>query len=319
MASNVRNMKLTSVDDLFSSEESRQAEKQQQGEQVLSVPVSEVHDFANNPYHVRKDAELMDMVESIQRIGVHTPCLARPRAEGGYELLSGHRRKLASTLAGCDTLPLIVRKIDDDSATILVVDGNIQRETITFSEKAKAYRMKLEAMRRQAGRPPKENGGQLDPNFKKGRSRDILANQTGESAKQISRYIRLTELVPFLLQMVDDKKIAFNPAVELSYLPKELQTELLDVMKQNECTPSLSQAQRLKQAAKEGRLDRNGIELVLSEEKPQQNNVTIKGNRLEKYFPKDYTPKQKEDIIIKALDLYYKKLERAKQEKEYER
>jgi len=316
VASNVRNMKLTSVDDLFSSEESRQAEKQQQGEQVLSVPISEVHDFANNPYHVRKDAELMDMVESIQRIGVHTPCLARPRADGGYELLSGHRRKLASTLAGRDTLPLIVREIDDDSATILVVDGNIQRETITFSEKAKAYKMKLDAMRRQAGRPSKENVSQVGTQK---RSDQILAEQSGESRNQIQRYIRLMELAPPLLQMVDDKKIAFNPAVELSYLPQDLQTELLDVMEQDDCTPSLSQAQRLKQAAQEGKLDRNGISLVMSEEKPQQNNVTIKGSRLEKYFPKEYTPKQKEDIIIKALDLYYKKLERTKQEKEYER
>jgi len=308
VASNVRNMKLTSVDDLFSSEESRQAEQQQQGEQVLNVPISEVYDFANNPYHVRKDAELMDMVESIQRIGVHTPCLARPRAEGGYELLSGHRRKLASTLAGRDTLPLIVREIDDDSATILVVDCNIQRETISFSEKAKAYKLKLEALKRQAGRPSKENAGQVDPNYDKRRSNVIVAEQAGESVKQIQRFIRLTELAPLLLQMV-----------ELSYLPLELQSELLDVMEQDDCTPSLSQAQRLKQAAQEGKLDRNGIALVMSEEKPQQNNVTIKGNRLEKYFPKDFTPKQKEDIIIKALDLYYKKLERTKQEKEYER
>ena len=319
MASSVRNRRLTSVDDLFSSEESRQAEQQQQGEQVLNVPISEVHDFANNPYHVRQDKELMDMVESIQRIGVHTPCLARPRPDGGYELLSGHRRKLASILAGCDSIPLIVREIDDDAATILVVDGNIQRETITFSEKAKAYKMKLDALRRQAGRPSKENAGQVDPHFDKRRSNVIVAEQAGESVKQIQRFIRLTELAPTLLQMVDDKKIAFNPAVELSYLPQELQTELLDVIEQNECTPSLSQAQRLKTAAQEGKLDRNGIELVMSEEKPQQNNVTIKGSRLEKYFPRDFTPKQKEDIIIKALDLYYKKLERAKQEKEYER
>lgn len=315
MASSVRNKKLTSVDDLFSSEESRQAEKQQQGEQVLSVPISEVHDFANNPYHVRQDAELMDMVESIQRIGVHTPCLARPRADGGYELLSGHRRKLASILAGCDTLPLIVREIDDDAATILVVDGNIQRETITFSEKAKAYKMKLEALNRQGQRSDltsRQLGEKLT-------SVEKLSEKSNDSARNIHRFIRLTELAPTLLQMVDDKKIAFNPAVELSYLPQELQTELLDVIEQNECTPSLSQAQRLKTAAQEGKLDRNGIELVMSEEKPQQNNLTIKGSRLEKYFPKEYTPKQKEDIIIKALDLYYKKLERTKQEREYER
>ena len=318
MASNVRNRKLTSVDDLFSSEESRQAEKQQQGEQVLSVPISEIYDFANNPYHVRQDAELMDMVESIKRIGVHTPCLARPRADGGYELLSGHRRKLASILAGCDTLPLIVREIDDDSATILVVDGNIQRETITFSEKAKAYKMKLEALNRQ-GQRNELTSCQVGTKLERKRSHEILAEKSNDSARNIHRYIRLTELAPPLLQMVDDKKIAFTPAVELSYIPQELQTELLDVIEQNECTPSLSQAQRLKAAAQEGKLDRNGIELVMSEEKPQQNNLTIKGNRLEKYFPKEYTPKQKEDIIIKALDLYYKKLERIKQEREYER
>jgi ParB family chromosome partitioning protein len=318
MASSVRNRRLTSVDDLFSSEESRQAEQQQQGEQVLNVPISEVYDFADNPYHVRQDAELMDMVDSIKRIGVHTPCIARPRPDGGYELLSGHRRKLASTLAGRDTLPLIVRDIDDDSAIIMVVDGNIQRETITFSEKAKAYRMKLEALKRQAGRPS-QNYSQVGNNFGTKTSVEEMAKEKGESKNQIYRYIRLTELAPPLLEMVDDKKIAFTPAVELSYLPQELQTELMDVIEQNECTPSLSQAQRLKQAAQEGKLDRNGIELVMSEEKPQQNNVTIKGSRLEKYFPKEYTPKQKEDIIIKALDLYYKKLERARQEKEYER
>ena len=318
MASNVRNKKLTSLDDLFSSEESRKADKQQQGEQVLNVPISEVHDFANNPYHVRQDAELMDMVDSIQRIGVHTPCIARPRSDSGYELLSGHRRKLASTLAGCDTLPLIVRETDDDSAIIMVVDGNIQRETITFSEKAKAYRMKLEALTRQ-GQRTDLTCAQLGHKLDGKKSRDIVAEHAGESKSQIQRYIRLTELAPPLLQMVDDKKIAFTPAVELSYLPQELQTELLDVIEQNECTPSLSQAQRLKQAAQEGKLDRNGIDLVMSEEKPQQNNVTIKGSRLEKYFPKDFTPRQKEDIIIKALDLYYKKLERARQEKEYER
>ena len=318
MASNVRNMKLTSVDDLFSSEASRQAEQQQQGEQVLSIPISEVHDFANNPYHVRKDAELMDMVESIQRVGVHTPCIARPRAGGGYELLSGHRRKLASTLAGCETLPLIIREIDDDSATILVVDGNIQRETISFSEKAIAYKMKLEALKRQGARNDL-TCSQVGNKLAGKKSSEILAEKSNDSKNQIYRFIRLTELAPILLQMVDEKKIAFNPAVELSYLPQELQTELLDVMIQDDCTPSLSQAQRLKTAAQEGKLDRNGIELVMSEEKPQQSNVTIKGTRLEKYFPKEYTPKQKEDIIIKALDLYYKKLERTKQEKEYER
>ena len=314
MASSVRNMKLTSVDDLFSSEESRQAERQQQGEQVLTVPISEVFDFANNPYHVRQDAELMDMVESVTRLGVHTPCLARPRKDSGYELLSGHRRKMASTLAGKDTLPIIVRDIDDDTATILVVDGNIQRETILPSEKAFAYKMKLEAIKRQGERSDltsRQVGEKL--------SVETVSEKSSDSARNIHRYIRLTELIPPLLEMVDDKKIAFNPAVELSYLSKELQTELFDVMAQEECTPSLSQAQRLKQAAQDEKLDRNGMELVMQEEKPQQNNVTIKGNKLEKYFPKDYTPKQKEEMIIKALDLYCKRLERLRQEREYER
>lgn len=314
MASSVRNMKLTSVDDLFSSEESRQAERQQQGEQILTVPISEVFDFANNPYHVRQDAELMDMVESVTRLGVHTPCLARPRKDGGYELLSGHRRKMASTLAGKDTLPIIVRDIDDDTATILVVDGNIQRETILPSEKAFAYKMKLEAIKRQGERSDltsRQVGEKL--------SVETVSEKSSDSARNIHRYIRLTELIPPLLEMVDDKKIAFNPAVELSYLPKELQTELFDIMAQEECTPSLSQAQRLKQAAQDEKLDRNGMELVMQEEKPQQNNITIKGNKLEKYFPKEYTPKQKEEMIIKALDLYCKRLERLRQEREHER
>ena len=280
----------------------------------MTVPISEVFDFANNPYHVRQDAELMDMVESVTRLGVHTPCLARPRKDGGYELLSGHRRKMASTLAGKDTLPIIVRDIDDDTATILVVDGNIQRETILPSEKAFAYKMKLEAIKRQGERSDltsRQVGEKL--------SVETVSEKSSDSARNIHRYIRLTELIPPLLEMVDDKKIAFNPAVELSYLPKELQTELFDIMAQEECTPSLSQAQRLKQAAQDEKLDRNGMELVMQEEKPQQNNITIKGNKLEKYFPKEYTPKQKEEMIIKALDLYCKRLERLRQEREHER
>ena len=315
MASSVRNLKLASVDDLFSTEEMRQAERNK-GESILTVPISEVHDFANNPYQVRQDAELMDMVDSIKNIGVHTPCLARPRKEGGYELLSGHRRKTASILAEKDTLPLIVRDIDDDTATILVVDGNIQRETVLPSEKAKAYKMKLDALRRQAGRPSKENASQLGTQK---RSDQIMAEQTGDSRNQIHRYIRLTELIDPILQMVDDKKIAFNPAVELSYIPQELQFELFDVIQAEECTPSLSQAQRMKQAAQEGKLDRNGMELVMQEEKPQQNNITIKGSKLDRYIPRDYTPKQREDFIIKACEFYHKRLERIKQEREYER
>lgn len=315
MASSVRNMRLASVDDLFSTEETRQAEARQQGEQILTVPIAEVHDFENNPYQVRHDAELMDMAESIARLGVHTPCLARPRKDGGYELLSGHRRKAASMIAGNDTLPIIVRDIDDDTATILVVDGNIQRETILPSEKAKAYKMKLEAIKRQGERSDLTStqlAGRLE-------SADIIGKTANISGDTVRRYIRLTELIPPLLQMVDDKKMAFNPAVELSYLSKELQTDLFDVIQAEECTPSLSQAQRMKAAAQKGILDRNGMELVMQEEKPQQNNITIKGNKLDQYIPRDYTPKQREDFIIKACEYYHKRLLRMKQEREYER
>lgn len=315
MASSVRNMRLASVDDLFSTEETRQAEARQQGEQILTVPIAEVHDFENNPYQVRHDAELMDMAESIARLGVHTPCLARPRKDGGYELLSGHRRKAASMIAGKDTLPIIVRDIDDDTATILVVDGNIQRETILPSEKAKAYKMKLEAIKRQGERNDLTSA-QIVPKLT---ARERIAQEAGVNRMEITRYIRLTELIPPLLQMVDDKKMAFNPAVELSYLSKELQTDLFDVIQAEECTPSLSQAQRMKAAAQKGILDRNGMELVMQEEKPQQNNITIKGNKLDQYIPRDYTPKQREDFIIKACEYYHKRLLRMKQEREYER
>lgn len=315
MASSVRNMRLASVDDLFSTEETRQAEARQQGEQILTVPIAEIHDFENNPYQVRHDAELMDMAESIARLGVHTPCLARPRKDGGYELLSGHRRKAASMIAGKDTLPIIVRDIDDDTATILVVDGNIQRETILPSEKAKAYKMKLEAIKRQGERSDLTStqlAGKLE-------SADIIGKTANISGDTVRRYIRLTELIPPLLQMVDDRKIAFNPAVELSYLSKELQTDLFDVIQAEECTPSLSQAQRMKAAAQKGILDRNGMELVMQEEKPQQNSITIKGDKLDQYIPRDYTPKQREDFIIKACEYYHKRLLRMKQERECER
>lgn len=301
MASSVRNMRLASVDDLFSTEETRQAEARQQGEQILTVPIAEVHDFENNPYQVRHDAELMDMAESIARLGVHTPCLARPRKDGGYELLSGHRRKAASMIAGKDTLPIIVRDIDDDTATILVVDGNIQRETILPSEKAKAYKMKLEAIKRQGERSDLTStqlAGKLE-------SADIIGKTANISGDTVRRYIRLTELIPPLLQMVDDKKMAFNPAVELSYLSKELQTDLFDVIQAEECTPSLSQAQRMKAAAQKGILDRNGMELVMQEEKPQQNSITIKGDKLDQYIPRDYTPKQREEFIVKACEYYH--------------
>ena len=212
-----------------------------------------------------------------------------------------------------------IKEMTDDEAIICMVEANHQRENILPSERAFSYKMQLEAMKRQAGRPAKNNPAQVGLDFCGKQSRDILAEQVGESKNQIQRYIRLTELVPQLLQMVDDKKIAFNPAVELSYIPHELQTELLDIIEANECTPSLSQAQRMKQAAQEGKLDRNGMELVMQEEKPQQNNITIKSDKLNKYFRKDATPREKEELIIKALDYYCKVLERKRQEREHER
>ena len=218
-------------------------------------------------------------------------------------------------IAGKDTLPIIVRDIDDDTATILVVDGNIQRETILPSEKAKAYKMKLEAIKRQGERNDLTSA-QIVPKLT---ARERIAQEAGVNRMEITRYIRLTELIPPLLQMVDDRKIAFNPAVELSYLSKELQTDLFDVIQAEECTPSLSQAQRMKAAAQKGILDRNGMELVMQEEKPQQNNITIKGNKLDQYIPRDYTPKQREDFIIKACEYYHKRLLRMKQERECER
>jgi ParB family chromosome partitioning protein len=315
LKSSAKKISLTSVDDLFSTEESRVDE---QREKIVEVPLSELHPFKAHPFKVIDNEAMFDTAESIKQYGVLVPAIARPREDGGYELVSGHRRKRACELAALETMPVIIRNLDDDAATIIMVDSNLQRENILPSERAFAFKLKLEAIKRQGSRTDLTSS-QVGTKLEGKRSDQIVAQQAGESRNQIQRYIRLMELAPPLLQMVDDKKIAFNPAVELSYLPPELQTELLDIMEQDDCTPSLSQAQRLKQAAQEGKLDRNGIALVMSEEKPQQNNVTIKGNRLEKYFPKDYTPKQKEDIIIKALDLYYKKLERTKQEKEYER
>ena len=224
MKSSAKNVKLTSVDDLFSTEESRADE---QREKVVEIPLSEIHPFENHPFKVTDDDRMLDMAESIREHGVLVPGLVRPREDGGYEMIAGHRRHRASELAERDTMPVIIRDLDDDAATIIMVDSNIQRETLLPSERAWAYRMKLEALRRKAGRPSKENAGQLDPNLDKRRSNVIVAEEAGESVKQVQRFIRLTELIPDLLNMVDEKKIAFNPAVELSYLKPEEQTSLV--------------------------------------------------------------------------------------------
>lgn len=288
-------------------------------EYVQEIPISEISDFPDHPFKVRQDEAMLNMTESIRENGVRQPAIVRPMPDGGYQMLSGHRRKAACMAIGKLTIPAVVREMSDDEAIICMVEANHQRENILPSERAFSYKMQLEAMKRQAGRPTQENGVPLDTHSLKGKSRDIIAAESGESAAQIQRYIRLTELISPLLEMVDDKKMAFRPAVELSYLPHELQAELLDIIEANECTPSLSQAQRMKQAAQEGKLDRNGMELVMQEEKPQQNNITIKSDKLNKYFRKDATPREKEELIIKALDYYCKMLERKRQEREHER
>lgn len=287
----------------------------QDGERVQEIPISEIRDFPDHPFKVRQDEAMLNMTESIKANGVRQPAIIRPLPDGGYEMLSGHRRKAACLAIGLTTIPAVVREMTDDEAIICMVESNHQRENILPSERAFSYKMQLEAMKRQGHRTDLTSS----PLGTKLRSDEELGKQTGESRNQVQRYIRLTALVSPILQMVDENKIAFRPAVELSYIPQELQTELLDVMVQEECTPSLSQAQRMKQSAQDGKLDRNGMELVMQEEKPQQNNVTIRGNKLEKYFPKEYTSQQKEDMIIKALDLYYRKLERMKQDREHER
>ena len=263
MKSSAKRVELASVDDLFSTEESR---ADAQREKVLEIPLSELHPFKDHPFKVKDDDAMMETADSIRQYGVLVPAIARPDPNGGYELVAGHRRHRASELAGKDTMPVIVRDLDDDQATIIMVDSNLQRESLLPSERAFAYKMKLEAMKRQAGRPSK-NSAQVGRNFDGKESREILAEQVGQSRNQISRYIRLTELIPELLDMVDEKKIAFNPAYELSFLKKEEQTQLLDAMDSEQATPSLSQAQRLKKYSQEGHLTLDMMRVIMGEEK----------------------------------------------------
>ena len=282
---------------------------------VRNIPISEISDFPDHPFKVRQDEAMMNMMESIRENGVRQPAIIRPLPDGSYQMLSGHRRKAACTAIGLETIPAVVREMNDDEAIICMVESNHQRENILPSERAFSYKMQLEAMKRQGQRSDLTSR----PMVAKLESASSIGEMSNESGRQVQRYVRLTELISPLLEMVDDKRIAFRPAVELSYLPKELQSELLDVIAAEECTPSLSQAMRMKQAAQEGKLDRNGMELIMREKKPQQNNITIKGKKLDKYFPKDFTPAQKEERIIKALDFYCRRLERMKQEQEYAR
>ena len=301
------NLALKGLDDLFSTEENRQEE---QREQVQQIPIGELFPFKNHPFKVLDDESMQRTVESVEQYGVLSPLIVRPRPEGGYEIISGHRRQHAAQLAGLDTLPVIVRQMNDDAAVLLMVDSNLQRETILPSERAFAYKMKLEAMKHQAGRPTQDNYSQVGNNFGT-LSSEEMAEELGTSKNQIFRYIRLTSLVPELLDMVDEKKISFNPAVELSYLDTNQQRDFLEAMNDTQNAPSLSQAQRLKKLAQEGHFSYDVAFAVMGEEKKDElDKVVIKNDTLRKYFPRSYTPKQMEDTIIKLLDQWQRKQQR---------
>lgn len=303
MKSAAKNIQLASYDDLFKTDEERQEDAQ---ERVQNLPLDKLEPFPNHPFKVIDDDKMLETVESIKERGVLVPILVRPKNDGNFEIVSGHRRYHASQLAGLTEIPAIVREMDDDTAILLMVDSNLQREELLPSEKAFAYKMKLDAMKRQAGRP-KENGGQIDPHLIRGKSRDIFAEEIGESAKQIQRYIRLTNLVPDLLNRVDNKTMAFNAAVEVSYLTEPEQLMLCDAIEREECTPNLSQAKRLKQYSQDGKLDENVMDAIMTEEKPIEDKLVLKGDVLAKYFPKTYTPSQKQKIIVKLLEDWHKR------------
>ena len=300
------NLALKGLDDLFSTEENRQEE---QREQVQQIPIDNLHPFTNHPFKVLDDEAMTRTVESIAQYGVLAPLIARPRPDGdGYEIISGHRRQYAAKLAGLDTLPVIVRQMSDDAAVILMVDSNLQREHILPSERALAYKMKLDAMRRTSGRPSKENSRQLVGNFE---TADVVGKESGESGRQVQRFIRLTNLIPELLDMVDEKKISFNPAVELSYLDESQQRDFLEAMQDTQNAPSLSQAQQLKKMAQQGEFSyEKAFDVMGQEKKSEKDTVTIKNETLRKYFPRSYTPKQMEEKIIQLLDAWQKKQQR---------
>jgi len=300
------NLALKGLDEMFSTEESRQEQKR---EQVQQIPIEELFPFKEHPFKVLDDEAMQRTVESVAQYGVLAPLIARPRLEGGYEIISGHRRQHAAELAGLDTLPVIVREMTDDAAVILMVDSNLQRENILPSERAFAYKMKLEAIERSVGRP--KNVGQVVPDYFGKRSTEIVAEGTGESYKQVQRYIRLTNLIPELLDLVDEKKISFNPAVELSYLDEAQQRDFLQAMDETQNAPSLSQAQRMKKLAQEGKLTYEAAFAIMGEAKKDElDKVVIKNDTLKKYFPRSYTPRQMEDVIIKLLEQWQRRQQR---------
>ena len=289
-----------------------------QEDKITLLPLSELHDFPNHPFKVRDDEAMQETAESIRQYGVLVPAIVRPREDGGYEIVAGHRRRHGSELAGLSAMPCIVRQMDDDTATILMVDSNIQRENILPSERAQAYKMKLEAIRRKAGRPakgaenlPEENCDQVGHNFDGKRSVEIVADEAGESKSQVQRYIRLTELTPELQQMVDEKKIGMTPAVEISYLKPEEQQMLLTAIDSEQATPSLSQAQRMKKLSRDGKLnDDTMLVIMMEQKKPEGYNVVLSADKLRKYFPRSYTPQKMEETILKLLDAWLRKRQR---------
>lgn len=302
-----KNIRLPSIDDLFSTEEERQDAKL---EKIQILPLSELHPFEGHPFQVRDDEEMDKMVDSVKEYGVMTPAIVRPRRDGGYEIVAGHRRCHASRRAGVDTMPCIVRDMDDDTAIILMVDSNCQREHILPSEKAKAYEMKLEAIKRQGLRSDLTSG-QVGPKLEERRSNQIVAEKAGESVKQVQRFIRLNKLTPDLMQLVDDGRLKTTPAVELSYLTPEEQEEFLSYMEEEGCTPSLSQAQKLKAASKESVLTKDTIHEIMSARspsvKPREPQLTIAVSKVERYFPKGFSSEQMESTILKLLENYYRK------------
>ena len=304
MPKNGANISLSSYDDIFTTEESRQTE------QIQQIPISELHPFKDHPFKVLDDEAMQRTVESVAQFGVLAPLVVRPREEGGYEIISGHRLQHAAELAGLKTLPVIVRNMDDDQAVIHMVDSNLQRESILPSERAFAYKMKLEAMKRTAGRPSK-NVSQIGTQK---RSDQIMAEEMGESRNQIQRFIRLTNLIPELLELVDQKKISFNPAVELSYLTDAEQRDFFEAMQDTQNAPSLSQAQRIKKLSQAGKCSYDAIYDIMGEEKKaEMDRVTIKNDVLRKYFPKSYTPRQMEETILKLLEQWQKKRQRSQE------
>ena len=304
MPKNSLNVSLKGADDIFSTEESRQ---EQQREQVQQIPIGELFPFKNHPFKVLDDESMQRTVESVEQYGVLSPLIARPRPEGGYEIISGHRRQHAAQLAGLDTLPVIVRQMDDDAAVLLMVDSNLQRENILPSERAFAYKMKLEALKNQGARSDLTSAQVVS----KLRSNEQLGAENNQSRETVRRFIRLTNLIPELLDMVDEKKIAFNPAVELSYLDESQQRDFLEAMNDTQNAPSLSQAQRLKKLAQEGHFSYDVAFAVMGEEKKDElDKVVIKNDTLRKYFPRSFTPKQMEDTIIKLLDQWQRKQQR---------